>query len=92
MNLEITFSQLEALTNPKVIDIRTPAQFAYDTYPGAENIPAEKLHPEQFWEPIYLLCQSGIIYKKMRAAKRDGQFAFFILIDGEEQTWTLAVS
>ena len=61
MNLEITFPQLEALERPKVIDIRTPAQFAYGSYPGAENIPAEELHPEEFQEPVYLLCQSGII-------------------------------
>ena len=61
MNLEITFPQLEALERPKVIDIRTPAQFAYGSYPGAENIPAEKLHPQEFQEPVYLLCQSGII-------------------------------
>lgn len=61
MDLEITFSQLEKLETPRVIDIRTPAQFAYGTYPGAENIPGERLRPEQLAEPVYLLCQSGVL-------------------------------
>ena len=56
---EITFAQLEQLVQPKVIDIRTPEQFAYGTYPGAVNIPLEKLRPEDFRGPVYLLCQSG---------------------------------
>ncbi|MGM9605485.1 MAG: ATP-binding protein [Faecousia sp.] len=61
MNYEITFSQLEKLEKPKIIDIRTPEQFAHGSYPGAENIPREMLRPEDYRQPIYLLCQSGIL-------------------------------
>ena len=61
MNLEVTFSQLEALKAPTVIDIRAPEQFAYGTWPGAVNIPKDKLKPEELRPPVYLLCQSGIV-------------------------------
>lgn len=61
MNCEITFSQLEMLEKPKVIDIRSPEQFAHGSYPGAENIPMEMLKPEDDRQPVFLLCQSGII-------------------------------
>ncbi len=74
MNLEITISQLEALERPKVIDIRTLAQFAYGSYPGAENIPAEELHPENFQEPVYLLCQSGIISLELAEKYQDAGY------------------
>jgi len=60
VNCEITLSQLEALTAPSVIDIRSPEQFAYGTYPGAVNIPKDKLKPEDIHPPVFLLCQSGI--------------------------------
>lgn len=61
MDLEITFSQLEALEKPRVIDVRTPTQFAYGTYPGAENVPADELRLEPLQESVYLLCQSGVV-------------------------------
>ena len=61
MNYEITFAQLEGLAEKRIIDIRTPEQFAYGTYPGAENIPMEQLAPEACSGSVYLLCQSGIL-------------------------------
>lgn len=61
MNYEITFAQLEGLAEKRIIDIRTPEQFAYGTYPGAENIPMEQLAPEDCGGEVYLLCQSGIL-------------------------------
>ena len=60
MSLEVTFSQLEALEAPSVLDIRAPEQFAYGTWPGAVNIPKDKLKPEELRPPVFLLCQSGI--------------------------------
>ena len=59
MEYEITFDQLETMEHPNVIDIRTPEQYAYGTYPGAVNIPTEDIKPES-GKPIYLLCQSGV--------------------------------
>ena len=61
MDCEITFAQLEGLKTKRIIDIRTPEQFAYGTYPGAENIPMEQLVPEECSGGVYLLCQSGIL-------------------------------
>ena len=60
MNCEITLPQLEGLEAPFVLDIRSPEQFAYGTYPGAVNIPKDKLKPEDIHPPVFLLCQSGI--------------------------------
>ena len=61
MELEVTFDQLEELENPRIIDIRTQAQFDYGSCPGAENIPMEALTPEMCLGPVYLLCQSGVL-------------------------------
>ena len=61
MDCEVTFAQLEALHAPRLIDIRTPEQFAYGSCPGAENIPQEQLTPEMCTGPVYLLCQSGVL-------------------------------
>jgi len=61
VNLEVTFSQLEGLEAPFVLDIRAPEQFAYGTWPGAKNIPKDKLKPEDLHPPVFLLCQSGIV-------------------------------
>ena len=61
MNCEITFDQLEQLENPRVIDIRTAEQFAYGSYPGAENIPLDRIKAEDCPQPAYLICQSGVL-------------------------------
>ena len=60
MDYEITFDQLETMENARVIDIRAAEQYAYGSYPGAVNIPAENLVLENSSEPICLLCQSGV--------------------------------
>ena len=61
MDCEVTFARLEGLENARVIDIRAPEQYAYGTYPGAENIPMDTLTPEKCGGEVYLLCQSGIL-------------------------------
>ena len=71
MNLEVTFSQLEGLEAPFVLDIRAPEQFAYGTWPGAKNIPKDKLKPEDLHPPVFLLCQSGIVSLELAEALRE---------------------
>ncbi len=71
MNLEVTFSQLEGLAAPAIIDIRAPEQFAYGTYPGAINIPRGALKPEELHPPVYLLCQSGIVSLELAESFRE---------------------
>ena len=61
MEREITFSRLEQLEKPRIIDIRGPEQFAYGSCPGAENIPLERIKPEDCRGNVYLLCQSGVL-------------------------------
>lgn len=61
MEYEVTFSQLEQLEKPRVIDIRGAEQFAYGSYPGAENLPLDTIQPKTWAEPVYLLCQSGVV-------------------------------
>ena len=61
MEYEVTFSQLEQLEKPRVIDIRGSEQFAYGSYPGAENLPLDTIQPKTWAEPVYLLCQSGVV-------------------------------
>ena len=57
----MTFARLEGLENARVIDIRAPEQYAYGTYPGAENVPMDRLTPEKCTGTVYLLCQSGVL-------------------------------
>ena len=61
MEYELTFARLEGLENARVIDIRAPEQYAYGTYPGAENVPMDRLTPEKCTGAVYLLCQSGVL-------------------------------
>ena len=61
MEYEVTFARLEGLENARVIDIRAPEQYAYGTYPGAENVPMDRLTPEKCTGEVYLLCQSGVL-------------------------------
>ena len=52
------------LNNVSVIDVRTPAEFAEEHYPGAVNIPVDKIQFEvdkikKMALPIVLYCRSG---------------------------------
>lgn len=60
---EITVSQLAALHDPVVVDVREPFEFAAGHVPGARNIPLGELtarHAEvSKANPVYVICQSG---------------------------------
>lgn len=63
----ISTSELKALLqtqpNTKVIDVRSPAEFAGGSVPGAVNIPTEQVleRKAEFMsdQPVYVMCQSG---------------------------------
>lgn len=59
-------------SKPKVIDVRTPKEYRQDHFPGAGNIPLQKLYldPKKVGpkdKTIVLYCQSG---GRARRAKR----------------------
>jgi len=50
--------------NPQIIDVRTPAEFKQEHYPGAVNFPLKNLHkrlkkPGNANRPIVVYCKSG---------------------------------
>jgi phage shock protein E len=52
------------LDDASVIDVRTPAEYAEEHYPGAVNIPVDKIQFEiddikKMPAPIVLYCKSG---------------------------------
>lgn len=64
----ITLSQLGEMmsTNPHIIDIREPYEFAGYHLPGAINIPNDALlrYPERYLNPhyvYYLICDHGSV-------------------------------
>ncbi|WP_319475297.1 rhodanese-like domain-containing protein [Marispirochaeta aestuarii] len=57
---------------PKVIDVRNPKEYRQDRYPGAINIPVQKLYMEPTKAgpkdvPILVYCQNG---SRARRARR----------------------
>lgn len=63
----ISPEELSELTDPDVIDVRTPAEFGELHAPGARNFPLSSLNPTELLEsrngkhgqPIYVMCRSG---------------------------------
>src|SRR5665213_1853588 len=60
---EVTVTQLAALTDPTVVDVREPFEFASGHVPRATNIPLSELparHSElSASDSVYVICQSG---------------------------------
>jgi rhodanese-related sulfurtransferase len=60
---QITVTQLAALANPVVIDVREPDEYAGGHAPGAVNIPLgqleDRLSEIPATEDVYVICQSG---------------------------------
>jgi rhodanese-related sulfurtransferase len=61
---------------PRIIDVRTPAEFAAVHAEGAASVPLDRLNPAEVialgagtQQPLYLICKSG-----QRAAKAAGMF------------------
>lgn len=50
--------------NATIVDVRTPAEFADEHFPGAVNIPLDEINNrikefENFQKPIVVYCKSG---------------------------------
>lgn len=66
----ITWSELEKVDNPKVIDIRSRNSYIISHYPKARNIDSMKLiaRPENYLdkkETYYIYCQNGTSSNKI---------------------------
>lgn len=59
----ITVDELAATTNPTLIDVREPDEFASGHVPGAQNVPLGQLESRLSEIPadddVYVICQSG---------------------------------
>ena len=65
----ITWSELDKIDNPNVIDIRSSNQYIISHYPKARNISNLDLtiNPEKYLnrkETYYIYCQSGVTSAK----------------------------
>lgn len=60
---EITVSDLSALAEPMIVDVREPAEFAHGHVPAATNIPlgdvVDRLRELSPTSPVYVICASG---------------------------------
>jgi rhodanese-related sulfurtransferase len=60
---QVTVSQLAAITDPLVVDVREPYEFATGRVPGARNIPLGELTARHLEvsksDPVYVICASG---------------------------------
>lgn len=58
-----SFARRIAQEDVRLIDVRTPAEFAQGAIPGAENIPLDAFQPEDFLagngQQLLLYCRSG---------------------------------
>ncbi len=66
----ITWSELDKIDSPNVIDIRSNNQFIISHYPKARNISSTELSikPEKYLnrkETYYIYCQSGVTSTKI---------------------------
>lgn len=59
----ITVDELAVTTNPTVIDVREPDEYASGHVPGARNLPLGELESRLSEIPtgddVYMICQSG---------------------------------
>jgi rhodanese-related sulfurtransferase len=86
-------ASLCAGSTPKLLDVRTPPEYASAHVPGAKLIPLNELKIDAFLaqhkpgRPIYVLCQTGV-----RATKAIEQFERAgcddcVLVEGGTQGW-----
>lgn len=68
--MNITWSELDKIDSPNVIDIRSNNQYVISHYPKAKNIPGMELaiKPEKYLnrkDTYYIYCQSGVTSAKI---------------------------
>ena len=77
----------------RLVDVRTPAEFATLRISGFMNVPFERLNPEALKStlgtdsPIYCLCQTGTRSQFVAARLRAAGFRRVVHVDGGTNAW-----
>lgn len=77
----------------RLIDVRTPGEFAAGHVSGSHLIPLDDLNPEVFRSPrgdarpVYVLCQSGRRARKAIASLEAAGVGDCVLVEGGMQGW-----
>jgi rhodanese-related sulfurtransferase len=77
----------------RLVDVRTPGEFAAGHVPGARLVPLDDLNPAAFRDsggdggPIYVLCQSGQRARKAIAKLGEAGVDNCVLVEGGTQAW-----
>ena len=77
----------------RLVDVRTPAEFATLRIAGFMNVPFERLNPEALKStlgldsPIYCLCQTGTRSQFVAARLRAAGFRRVVHVDGGTNAW-----
>ena len=90
---ELHLSLVEG-SDPEILDVRTPAEYAAEHIPGARLVPLDELDASAFLKqrgpdnkPLYVLCQSGGRAGRAIAMFRRAGFYGCVLIEGGIQAW-----
>lgn len=84
---------MEAGTNIRILDVRTPAEFESLHIPGSYNVPLDTLGehgPElraHVNEPVVLVCRSGERARKADEALRKGGMTNLHVLEGGMMAW-----
>jgi rhodanese-related sulfurtransferase len=90
MSDTVTVTELNNTTDPVLVDVREPNEYATGHVKGAINIPLDELAarvedvPDA--EPVYVICQSGV-RSAQGATILNGLGYKAVSVDGGTQAW-----
>ncbi|GAA3511366.1 rhodanese-like domain-containing protein [Georgenia daeguensis] len=93
LNPDALAERLSSTTPPRLIDVRTPAEFETVHIPGAYNVPLDTLkeHREEIAghldEDVVLVCRSGQRATQAKEALATAGLPNLHLLDGGMQAW-----
>lgn len=84
--------------SPRIIDVRTPAEFREVHVPGVRNVPLDALQPEQLRSelgdpdgaPLYVICRSGNRSDKACEQLVRAGMSSVVSVDGGTLAWEAA--
>jgi rhodanese-related sulfurtransferase len=89
---QVLFARLQAGLPCRVVDVRSPAEYAGERLRGSESIPLDgpgltgNLDPAGWGGEVYLLCQGGV--RAARAAQRLAEFGVQgVVVEGGLNAW-----
>jgi glyoxylase-like metal-dependent hydrolase (beta-lactamase superfamily II)/rhodanese-related sulfurtransferase len=97
--LNVSARQLAArmqFSTPRLIDVRTPEEYAALRIGGAINVPLDRLDPAALAgkygldEPLYCVCQTGTRSQIAAQRLRQAGFRQVVHVDGGTNAWAMA--